>query len=136
MVEVTIEYEGELHTRAQHGPSAAELETDAPTDNHGKGERFSPTDLVAAALGSCMLTVMGILAERHGWALAGAKATTRKGMTEDPLRRVGRLEVELSFPPGLPLEARQPLLRAAETCPVRQSLHPDLVVELAANWPD
>ena len=136
MVEVTIEYEGGLHTRARHGPSAAELETDAPSDNHGKGERFSPTDLVAAALGSCMLTVMGILAERHGWALAGAKAVARKGMAEDPLRRVGRLEVELSFPPGLPQEARQPLLRAAETCPVRQSLHPELVVDLQANWPD
>ena len=66
MVEVVIEYSGELHTRAVHGPSRAEIETDAPTDNHGKGERFSPTDLVAAALGSCMLTVMGILAERHG----------------------------------------------------------------------
>jgi uncharacterized OsmC-like protein len=79
---------------------------------------------------------MGILAERHGWALAGAKAVARKGMAEDPLRRVSRLEVELSFPPGLPQEARQPLLRAAETCPVRQSLHPELVVDLQANWPD
>ena len=135
MVEVTTEYQGQLHTRIQHGPSADVLETDAPTDNQGKGERFSPTDLVSAALSSCILTVMGILADRHGWPLAGTTATTRKHMADDPPRRIGRLEVELHFSPGIPAEARQPLLRAAETCPVSHSLHPDLGVELTAHWP-
>jgi putative redox protein len=134
MVEVAVEYSGELHTRALHGPSQAEIETDAPTDNHGKGERFSPTDLMAAALGSCMLTVMGILAERHAWPLAGATAHVRKRMSEDPVRRIGGLEVELRFPAGLPELARKPLLRAAEACPVKQSLHPDTAVEVKAIW--
>ena len=134
MVEVVVEYSGELHTRAVHGPSRAEIETDAPTDNHGKGERFSPTDLVAAALGSCMLTVMGILAERHGWPLTGATAQVRKRMSEAPVRRIGGLEVELRFPAGLSEAARKPLLRAAHGCPVKQSLHPDVGVEVNAIW--
>ncbi len=136
MVEVRIEYEGALRTRAVHGPSQDRIETDAPTDNHGKGERFSPTDLVAAALGSCMLTVMGILAERHGWPLAGASARVEKGMVEDPVRRIGSLVVDLVFPAGLPGEARKPLLRAAQTCPVKQSLHPDLAIEIRVTWGD
>ncbi|HIF95631.1 MAG TPA: OsmC family peroxiredoxin [Myxococcales bacterium] len=136
MVEVCIEYQGGLHTRAQHGPSQAAIETDAPTDNHGKGERFSPTDLVAAALGTCMLTVMGIVAERHDWPLVGATARVSKQMTADPVRRIGALAVELCFPAGLPEAARKPLLRAAETCPVKHSLHPDLRVEMHAVWQD
>jgi putative redox protein len=136
MVEVQIEYQGGLHTRALHGPSRAAIETDAPTDNQGKGERFSPTDLVAAALGTCMLTVMGILAERHDWPLAGATARVRKQMVADPVRRIGGLAVELGFPAGLPEAARKPLLRAAETCPVKHSLHPDLTLDVRVVWPD
>jgi putative redox protein len=136
MVEVRIEYQGGLHTRALHGPSQAAIETDAPTDNHGKGERFSPTDLVAAALGTCMLTVMGIVAERHDWPLVGATARVSKQMTADPVRRIGGLAVDLCFPAGLPEAARKPLLRAAETCPVQHSLHPDLRVEMHAVWQD
>jgi len=136
MVEVVVEYAGGLHTQARHAPSGAEIETDAPTDNHGRGERFSPTDLVAGALGSCMLTVMGILAERHGWRLDGATARVQKEMVADPVRRIGGLAVALGFPAGLPEEARAPLLRAAETCPVNQSLHPDIQVELTATWSD
>ena len=136
MVEVSVGYEGALHTRAVHGPSRAAIETDAPLDNHGKGERFSPTDLVAGALGSCMLTVMGILAERHEWPLEGTTARVRKEMVADPVRRIGALAVDLQFPAGLPEEARGPLLRAAETCPVSQSLHADLVVEVRASWGD
>jgi putative redox protein len=134
MVEVSVGYEGALHTRAIHGPSRAAIETDAPTDNHGKGERFSPTDLVAGALGSCMLTVMGILAERHGWRLEGTTARVRKEMVADPVRRISALAVELRFAKGLPEAARGPLLRAAETCPVSQSLHADLAVEVHAIW--
>jgi len=136
MVEITVDYEGGLHTQAVHGPSGSRLETDAPVDNHGRGERFSPTDLAATALGACMLTVMGILADRHGWPLAGTRARIEKHMVADPVRRIGRLVADLDFAPGIPEEARKPLLRAAETCPVRQSLHPDIEVELNVVWRD
>lgn len=136
MVEITVDYEGALHTNAVHGPSGSRVETDAPVDNHGRGERFSPTDLAAAALGACMLTVMGILAERHAWSLAGTRARIEKHMVADPVRRIGRLVADLVFAPGIPEEARKPLLRAAETCPVRQSLHPDIAVELRVVWRD
>jgi putative redox protein len=136
MVEITVDYEGGLHTRALHGPSRSVVETDAPVDNHGRGERFSPTDLVAGGLGCCMLTVMGILAERKGWPLAGTRARVEKHMVADPVRRIGRLVAELDFAPGIPEEARKPLVNAAETCPVRQSLHPDIAVELSVRWRD
>lgn len=136
MVEITVDYEGALHTQAVHGPSGSQLETDAPVDNHGRGERFSPTDLAAASLGACMLTVMGILADRHGWPLAGTRARIEKHMVADPVRRIGRLVADLDFAPGVPEVARKPLLRAAETCPVRQSLHPDIDVELRVVWRD
>ena len=135
MVEIEVDYEGGLHTRSVHGPSGADIETDAPVDNHGRGERFSPTDLVAGGLGACMLTVMGILAERHQWSLAGTQARVEKHMVEQPRRRIGRLVVSLRFAPGLPDSAREPLLRAAETCPVRESLHPEIEVDLRPVWP-
>ena len=116
MVEILVRYEGDLHTRATHGPSASEIETDAPKDNEGRGERFSPTDLLAAALGSCMLTVMGIVARRHGWDLAGARARVEKHMATAPVRRISRLVVDFEMPP-LPESARASLERAAHTCP-------------------
>ena len=134
MVEVKIDYEGGLHTRAVHGPSSAVLQTDAPVDNQGRGEAFSPTDLLAAALGSCMLTVMGIVAQRHEWALEGARARVEKHMVEDPTRRVGRLVVELDFPASLPESARDTLLNAANTCPVKQSLHAEIEIDLRPHW--
>jgi putative redox protein len=136
MVEISIAYEGGLHSRCSHGPSGARIETDAPLDNHGRGERFSPTDLVAAGLGTCMLTVMGILADRHAWALEGSRARVEKHMIEDPVRRIGRLKVELDFAPGLPESSRGPLLKAAETCPVKQSLHPEIEIEITSRWGD
>ncbi|MDG2049037.1 MAG: OsmC family protein [Myxococcota bacterium] len=130
MVEIEAQYEGGLHTRSVHGPSGAELQTDAPVDNQGRGEAFSPTDLVASALGACMLTVMGIVADRHGWTLAGTRIRVEKHMVTEPLRRIGRLVVELTWAPGIPDSARGPLIRAAETCPVRESLHPEIEVDL------
>ena len=136
MVEIELVYEGGLHTRAKHGPSAAILETDAPLDNHGRGESYSPTDLVATALGGCMLTVMGILADRHEWPLAGTRVRVEKHMVAEPLRRIGRLVVEIDFARGIATQARGPLQRAAQTCPVRQSLHPDIEVDLRLCWPD
>jgi putative redox protein len=134
VVEIEVVYEGGLHTECRHGPSVALLATDAPVDNHGKGEAFSPTDLVATGLGTCMLTVMGIVAERHGWPLAGAVARVEKHMVDEPVRRIGRLVVDLSFPAAIPETARRPLMRAAHGCPVKQSLHPDIVVEVRERW--
>ena len=134
MVEVTIDYEGGLHTRAVHGPAATTLHTDAPVDNQGRGENFSPTDLLAAALGSCMLTVMGILAQRHGWGLEGTRVRVEKHMQTEPARRVGRLVVDLNFPAGIPESARPMLLRAAETCPVKRSLHEEIEIEERVHW--
>jgi len=134
MVHIDIRYEGELHTTCTHGPSGSTLETDAPKDNHGRGERFSPTDLLATALGSCMLSVMGILARREGWPLEGAVASVEKEMVADPVRRVGRLLVRLKLPPGIPAEAQTPLERAAHHCPVHKSLHPDVQVDVSFDW--
>jgi len=133
MVEIAIRYEGELHTRAKHGPSGSELETDAPKDNEGRGEAFSPTDLLATALGSCMLTVMGILARRKGWAIEGARARVEKHMVVEPVRRIGKLVVEFDMP-ALPESARTMLERAAHTCPVHQSLHPDVELDIRFHW--
>ena len=133
MVEIAIRYEGELHTRAKHGPSGSELETDAPKDNEGRGEAFSPTDLLATALGSCMLTVMGILARRKGWAIEGARARVEKHMVVEPVRRIGKLVVEFDMP-AVPEGARTMLERAAHTCPVHQSLHPDVELDIRFHW--
>jgi putative redox protein len=133
MVEIQVLYEGDLHTRCSHGPSGRSLETDAPKDNEGRGESFSPTDLLATALGSCMLTVMGILARRKGWKLDGARARVEKHMVAAPVRRIGKLVVELDLP-AVPDDARAPLERAAHTCPVHKSLHPDVEVDLRFRW--
>ncbi|MDH3684687.1 MAG: OsmC family protein [Myxococcales bacterium] len=133
MVEISVTYEGDLHTRALHGPSSSALETDAPKDNEGRGEAFSPTDLLATALGSCMLTVMGIVARRHDWDLAGARARVEKHMVAEPVRRVGKLVVEFAMP-AVPEKARPVLERTAHTCPVHQSLHPDVEVDVRFDW--
>ncbi len=134
MVRIEVDYQGDLHTRAVHGPSGAELATDAPKDNEGRGEAFSPTDLLATALGSCMLTVMGIVARRRGLAMEGARVEVGKHMVVEPVRRVGRLQVRFSMPAGIPEEARPVLERAAHTCPVHRSLHPDVDVDVAFDW--
>lgn len=134
MVRIDCTYEGELHTRCHHEPSGSALSTDAPRDNQGRGEAFSPTDLLATALGSCVLTVMGIAARRRRWRMEGARVRVEKHMVSEPLRRVGRLVLHLEMPGTLPADARKPLERAAHTCPVHQSLHPDVEVELHFQW--
>ena len=126
MVRVEVAYRGELRCEATHGPSRATLLTDAPVDNHGKGASFSPTDLVATALGSCMLTTMAIVADRHGIDLVGATATVEKHMVADPVRRIGKLETVIRVPRPCTAEQRQLLERAAHTCPVHKSLHADV----------
>jgi putative redox protein len=133
MVQIDVQYTPGLRCQARHAPSGSTLHTDAPVDNHGRGESFSPTDLVATALGSCMLTVMGITAERHGWDLAGSRARVIKEMVQSPVRRIGRLRVRLELP-SLEERARTTLERAAHTCPVHQSLHPDVAIDLEFAW--
>ncbi len=134
MVEMTLVYEGGLHTQALHGPSRAVIETDAPVDNQGKGEAFSPTDLLATSLASCMLTTMAIVGEREGWRLDGARARVEKHMELQPRRRVGRVVVELTLPAGLPEAARARLEDTARGCPVAASIHPDTQVDLTLFW--
>ena len=136
MVEIHVEYLGELRTRAAHGPSQKAFITDAPKDNEGKGESFSPTDLVATALGSCMVTVMGIAARQRDVALEGARAHVVKHMVADPLRRVVKLEVHIDMPAGIAPDQRPALEKAAMTCPVFQSLHPSIEIPTEFSYPD
>jgi putative redox protein len=125
-------YSGGLRCRSSHQPSGSALDTDAPTDNQGKGERFSPTDLVATALSTCMLTIMGIVAERHGWALEGCTARVEKTMTSEPPRRIALLSVWVQLPAALDEQQRAVLRRAAEACPVKRSLQGAVAMEL--HW--
>ena len=134
MVVIQFEYQGELHCKAVHGPSSTELSTDAPKDNQGRGESFSPTDLVATALGSCMLTVMGILARTLSIDITGATATVEKEMTATPPRRIESLKVKIHVPQSHTAENQQKLERAAHTCPVHKSLHPDIKVPIEFTW--
>lgn len=134
MVEVTVSYEGNLRCRAIHGPSGSEILTDAPVDNHGKGEAFSPTDLLAAALPACMMTIIGIVGERHGLRLEGMRATTRKEMSTEGPRRIRslRTRIEVPLPPSHP--RREELERAAHTCPVHRSLAAELDAGVEFAW--
>ena len=132
MVEIKLSYEGDLHCSATHGPSGNTLVTDAPLDNNGLGQAFSPTDLLATALGSCMATVIGILARRREIAVAGMTVTVRKFMSEDLPRRVKRLELDLRIPLSAEHPDRKLLESAARGCPVHHSIHPD--IEVVMNW--
>lgn len=134
MVSIQLEYQGELHCNAVHGPSGTELNTDAPKDNQGRGESFSPTDLVATALGSCMLTIMGIQARTLNIDIAGSTATVEKEMTPAPPRRIQRLAVRIHVPHAVSAENQQKLERAAHTCPVHKSLHPDIEIPIEFTW--
>lgn len=133
-VEIQIAYQGELRCRATHVPSGATLLTDAPLDNQGRGESFSPTDLVATALGSCLLTIMGIVAERHGIELAGASVRVEKHMVADPLRRIGALPVTITVPGPVAAADRQRLENAARTCPVHASLGDSIERPIEFRW--
>jgi putative redox protein len=122
MVEIDVVYQGGLRCEATHGPSGEKLISDAPVDNHGKGESFSPTDLCATALGVCMPTVMGIFAERHQIDLVGLKVSVKKHMSADLPRRISKLEVELDMPITEDHPQRAALEKIALTCPVHESL--------------
>ena len=125
MVQISIDYTGQLHCKATHGPSASELATDAPTDNQGKGEAFSPTDLVATALGTCIATTMGIVAEKHGVDLKGMTVQVQKEMVNDP-RRIGRLTTEVHIPLPASHPQRELLEQTGLGCPVHRSLPPEM----------
>jgi putative redox protein len=134
MVQIEAIYEGGLRTRATHGPSGTTLITDAPVDNQGKGESFSPTDLVATATVSCMLTIMGIVAERHGWPLVGARASVNKRMALEPTRKIGALEVVVSVPGDWTEAQRSALEKAALGCPVHATLHGNVELPVRFDW--
>ncbi len=122
----TVVYQGGLRTEATHLQSGTVILTDAPTDNHGRGEAFSPTDLVATALASCMATIMGIAAQTHGLEITGTRFEVLKIMAAEP-RRIGEIIVDIHYPLGLSLSEKEKAIleRAALTCPVFESLHPD-----------
>lgn len=132
MVKISIEYQGDLHCSARHGPSGATLQTDAPADNQGKGEAFSPTDLVGTAMGTCMATTMAIYARNKGIALEGMRIEVSKEMTKTAPRKIARLTTEIWMPPGVAKNAA--LEQAALTCPVHHSLHPDVEKPVTFHW--
>jgi putative redox protein len=131
----TVIYEGDLRSVAQHLQSGTKIETDAPTDNQGKGERFSPTDLVATAIASCMATTMGIKARDMPVDLRGMKMSVQKIMKSDP-RRIGGVNISFEFPAGLVVDEKQKTIleRTAHTCPVMISIHPDMEVNIEFKW--
>ena len=133
-VRITCEYLGDLRLRATHGPSGAVLLTDAPVDNHGKGESFSPTDLAATALATCMGTIMAIQGRTLGLELAGMRLSVEKHMSAQPPRRIARLVLRIEMPAGIPEETRAKLRRAAAACPVHHSLHPEIASEVEWAW--
>jgi len=138
MVDIYTRYEGGLRCSAKHGPSSSTFSTDAPVDNHGRGESFSPTDLIATALGTCVLTTMGILAQKRGWMIDGMEAHVQKIMTQELPRRIAKLPVRITVPSEvagrLDLATRAELEDTANACPVKQSIHPQIEAPIAFQW--
>ncbi len=130
-----IAYEGSLHCKLTHGPSGVSISTDAPKDNQGKGEAFSPTDLVAVALGSCILTTMAIYAKRHEKELGKMTAQVTKEMSTEAPRRISKISVKITMPKGLSEEERKNYERVATSCPVHKSLHPDTQADVTFTYP-
>lgn len=132
----TIVYTGELRTELTHLQSGTVIETDAPTDNHGKGERFSPTDLLAASYGSCMITTMAIKASDMHLNFDGTTINVTKIMSSDAPRRVAGIKTELIFTENFKAteEQKEQLVRIARSCPVEKSLHPDIKLEVEFKW--
>ncbi len=129
-----VKYIGEFRSICEHIQSSSIIETDAPTDNHGKGARFSPTDLVSTSLASCMLTVIALAGQTHGFSIDGAEATVEKTMGTDP-RRIIKIKINFQFPDFPYTEKQKQIIQfAARTCPVGQSLHPDLEQEIIFNF--
>jgi uncharacterized OsmC-like protein len=135
MATATTLYIGELRTEATHILSGSKLITDAPPDNHGKGAFFSPTDLVATALGSCMVTVMGIAAQTHNFNLDGTRLEITKIMSSEPPRRIAEVIIEITFPEDYPEKVKKIIDYTVKNCPVALSLHPDLKQTVRLHYP-
>jgi len=135
MVVIEIEYRGGLRCEAVHGPSGAKLTTDAPVDNQGKGESFSPTDLMATALGSCVMTIMGITANKIGVILEGVKCKVQKEMIAGP-RRIAKINMVFEMPAGISLENREIIEKAAENCPVGKSILSEIETPVRFVYPE
>lgn len=133
MATSSVTYKGNLRTMCVHLKSGNEIITDAPTDNNGKGEAFSPTDTVATGLASCMMTIMGIKANAMDLDISGAKAEVTKTMAANP-RRISKIEVNFEMPSGIDEKSQKILERVANTCPVHYSLHPDIEKNVVFNW--
>jgi putative redox protein len=137
-VQIDIVYHGDFTCTAEHTPSTNTFTTDLPVDNGGKGTTFSPTDLVATALGTCMITIMGKVAEQEGIDLKDTKVVVIKEMVQTPVRRIGALLTKITIPNGHTLSDKQKakLQNAAELCPVKKSLHPDVNLEITFDFGD
>ena len=133
-VTLDVVYDGDLECTLTHGPSGDRMRTDAPVDNRGRGAHFSPTDLVGAAMGSCMLTVMGIVARDRGWDMTGATAKVVKEMGAEPRRHIAKLTVAITLPAALDEKARAILERTAATCPVQASMGPLTQIDLTFQY--
>ena len=136
MVKIEIKHTGSLHSEALHTESGTRIHTDAPLDNGGKGESFSPTDLLATALGTCMTTTMDLYAKKNGFSIDGAKAVVLKHMVSQPSRRVGRLDVVVDMPLSSSHPEREALERVALNCPVAKSLSPEIQIPVSFSWRD
>jgi putative redox protein len=135
-IEIKVEYLGKTSCRAVHGPSGQELRTTAPKDNGGDGSTFSPTDLLATSLGTCVITIMAMAAERHGIDLRGAQVSVEKHMTAEPPRKIARLPVRVRFPARIKPEHVKLLEAAAHGCPVHRSIHPDIDSPIVFEFPE
>jgi putative redox protein len=134
MSSITITYSGDLHCEAKHESSGSVIQTDAPKDNHGKGEAFSPTDLLVASYATCVLSIMAISARHSNVDMTGATATIEKTMSKDMPRRIAVLALTISIPVQASPKARQELEKAAYNCPVHHSLHPDIEKTITFDW--
>ncbi len=134
MIQISIDYADEFRCTATHSPSGNTLHTDAPVDNNGKGETFSPTDLVAAALGNCMATIIGIVAERKDLCIKGLHLTVEKHMSTDMPRRISRLPIRIEVPISESSKYKDLIINAALTCPVHQSLHSTIEIPITWVW--
>lgn len=135
MATAKTEYLGSLRTKNTHLKSGDTFITDAPTDNYGKGEAFSPTDTVATGLANCMLTIMGIKAENQGIDMKGTTAEVTKTMAPNP-RRISKIEVDVRLPSEYDAKTRMTLEHAAKHCPVHHSLHPDIELQIEFHYPN
>lgn len=134
MVEIQIDYDGQLRCNAKHLPSGKVLETDAPTDNQGRGESFSPTDLVATALGSCMATIIGITARHKNVDVRGMRMNVKKEISADLPRRIAALHVEIFMPLSDSHPDKKVFQSAALSCPVQHSINPEIQVNMKWHW--